>query len=246
MASTRWQKGFTLLELLLAATIGVVVLGGAYMVYDASQSTARKDERMVDLQQNARNAMDLLMWQIRLAGYLNLGKMSNRIAIGTGNLLVVRGDVQLTGGAVATDTLFTVQQPGLGLVCNTTPPCPNCPPPPCLVTGTSVYTVNAAQTVTAFNVSSVTFQYYDQNNSLLTPTPLDGVTPVDAATPPAGFANGTAAANPLPGTTTNRDAVRKVRITLTAIDPNLSAGPGIGSAQAQVTLTADVRLREPD
>ena len=243
--SARRTQGFTLLEMLLAATISVTAVLGAYMVYDASQSTARKDERQSELQQNARSAMDMLAWQVRLAGYLALGTLPNRVAIGTDTLLVVRGDVTLTGGAGVTDTLFTVQQPGAGLICNTTPPCPNCPPPPCLVTGTSVYTVNAAQTVTAFNISAVTFTYFDANNVQLA-APLDGVAPVDSATPPAGFTNGTAAASPLAGATANRDSVRKIRVNLTARIGTVSAGPGVGSTPTQITLSEDVRFRNAD
>ncbi len=241
MRSVRAQRGVSILEMLLAGAISVMVIGGAYMVYDASQSTARADERKVDLQQNARAALDLLLWQIRLAGYLNLGMTPNRIAIGTDNLLVVRGDVQLTGATGVADTLFAVHR-------NTTAACPA---PPCLVTGTNVYTVNTAQAVLAFKVDSVTFTYFDQNNIPLA-TPLDGV----AA---GGYPDGAPAASPLPGNTVDRDAVRKIRVRLTASAcavwdsvyqrcsvVDVSAGPGIGSRPDQLTLSADIRLRNAD
>jgi Tfp pilus assembly protein PilW len=214
--------------MLVASAISIMVIGGTYMVYDASQSTARADERKVDLQQNARSALDLLLWQIRLAGYLNLGRTPNRIAIGTDTMLVVRGDVQLTGTAAIADTLFAVHR-------NTTAACPA---PPCLVTGTNVYTVNAAQAVLAFKVDSVTFTYFDQSNLALV-TPLDGVTA-------GGYPNGAAAASPLPGNTADRDAVRKIRVTLTAVDQTVSAGPGVGSRPDQLTLSADMRFRNAD
>jgi len=81
--SRQRARGFTILEALLSVAMGAVVLGGAYMVYDASQTTARKDERVSNLRQNVRSALDLLVSQIRLAGYLNLRGMPNRIAIGT-------------------------------------------------------------------------------------------------------------------------------------------------------------------
>ena len=228
MWSARSQRGFSILEMLLAASISVMVLGGAYMVYDASLSTARADERKVDLQQNARAALDLLLWQIRLAGYLNLAKTPNRIAIGTDTLLVVRGDVQLTGATGIADTLITLHP-------NTTAACPA---PPCLVTGTNVYTVNAAQAVLAFNIASVTFTYFDQNN-IPRVTPLDGV----AA---GGYPDGAPAASPLPGNTVDRDAVRKIRVNLTAVDQTVSAGPGLGSKPDQITLSADIRFRNAD
>ncbi len=227
-ASSRRPRGFTLRELLLAGAIGVLVIGGAYLAHDASQSTARKDERQSDLQQNARGALDMLTWQIRLAGYLALGTLPNRIAIGTDNLLVVRGDVQLSGAPGVTDTLFAVQ-PGVSGVCAV---------PPCLVTGTNVYTVTAAPVVTAFKITAVTFTYFDQNNLALA-TPLDGV----AA---GAYPDGTAASSPLPGATAARDAVRKVRVTLTAFDGTVSGGPGVGSTPTQITLSADVRLRNAD
>lgn len=221
----RRARGFTVLEALLSAAMGAVVLGGAYMVYDASQSTARKDERVSDLRQNARSALDMLVAQIRLAGYLNLGALPNRIAVGTGTLLVVRGDVQLTGALVPTDTLFAVQPNTAGV----------CTVPPCLVTGTDVYTVNAAQAITAFNITAVTFQYFDQNNNTLA-VPLDGVVA-------GAYPDGVAAASPLPGGTAARDAVCMIRVTLTATDPTVSAGPGVGSTPQQIVLSSNVRLR---
>lgn len=233
MSPDRTPKGFTIVEMLLAAVISVMVIGGAYMVYDASQSTARADERKADLQQNARSAMDLLMAQIRLAGYLNLGSTPNRIAIGTNTLLVLRGDVRLTGGAGIADTLFAVQ-PGATATCAA---------PPCLVSGTNVFTLNsaqsiAAQSVIAFNIQSVTFTYFDQNNNVLA-APLDGV--VAGAYPESA-----PAPSPLGGNTATRDAVRKVRVTLTAVDPSVSAGPGVGATPDQITLSADIRFRNAD
>jgi len=233
MSPQRTQKGFTIVEMLLASVISVMVIGGAYMVYDASQSTARADERKADLQQNARSAIDLLMWQIRLAGYLALGSTPNRIAIGTDTLLVIRGDVRLTGGAGIADTLFAVQPN----------PTATCAAPPCLVSAPNVFTVNAAQSIAAqsviaFNIQSLTFAYFDQNNIALA-APLDGVVA-------GNYPEGAPAPNPLGGNTAARDAVRKVRVTLTAVDQSVSAGPGVGSLPEQIILSADIRLRNTD
>lgn len=226
--SGRGARGFTVLEMLLAGAIGVVIIGGTYMVYEAGHSTALKDQRRADLQQNGRAALDLLMWQLRLAGYLNMGTVPNRVAIGTDNLLVVRGDVQLNGAPGVSDTLFGIQSAATAV----------CATPPCLVTGTNVYQVSAAQAVTAFNISSVTFTYFDRNNNPLA-TPLDGVVA-------GAFPNGAPASSPLPGSTAARDAVRKIRMTLTASNTTVSAGPGIGSTPDQIVLTADVRFRNID
>ena len=221
----RGSRGFTLLEVLLAGAIGVMVIAGAYMVYEASQSTFQKSEQKADLQQNARSALDLLTWQIRLAGYLDLRTLPNPIAIGTDTVLVLRGDVQLSGTRVPEDTLFAVQPRATGA----------CPAPPCLVTGTNVYRADAAQVATAFNVAAIRFAYFDWMDNPLA-APLDGVEE-------GAFADGRTAPSPLPGSTVHRDSVRKVRITLTALDERVSAGPGVGSVPTKLVLMTDVRLR---
>ncbi len=242
----RYAKGFTLLEALLSVTIGAALIGSAYMVYQTGQSTVASGQRGADLQQNARAALDMLTWQIRLAGYLNQATTKNWIAIGTDNLLVVRGNVQLNcempGDTCAppvalSDTLFAFQNTGTG-VCPA--PAPNYPASSCLVTGTSVYTANAAPTIMAYNIwpgpQSITFAYFDQNNVQLV-TPLDGVN--------AGAYNAVPS-DPLPGTTTSRNSVRKIRITLTALDPLVNANTGTGTEVKQFVLTSDVRVRETD
>jgi hypothetical protein len=230
------NRGFTILELILAGALGVVVLGGAYMVYDAGWSTVGRSERRADLQQNARAALDILVWQIRHAGYQSLGVAPDRIVIGENNLLVIRGDVQVTGALVLSDTLFGIQ-PNQSTICLA---------PPCLVTGTNVYTVAAAPVVAAFGVvTGLTFNYFDRNDVQL-PAPLDGVTA-------GAFPDGTAAPSPLPGpapcpaspqsTESCRNAVRRIQIVLTAVDRNVTAGPGPGSGVEQIVVSADVQLR---
>ncbi len=240
----RTPRGFTILEMLLASVIAAMVIGGAYMVYDASQSTARKDERKSDLQQNARSALDMLSGQLRLAAYyqdpnadIGFSAKPNRIIIGTDTVLVVRGDVQLTGIPGFVDTLFGVQ-PAANAACSV---------PPCLVGGVNVYTVAAAQTVAAYNINSVTFQYFDSNNVQLV-TPLDGVLEggfPNGIIPPGPLSNPLPLPNapdPLIGATV-RNSVTNILVTVTAVDPSVSAGPGIGSTPDQVILSAFVRLR---
>ncbi len=242
----RYAKGFSLLEVLLSLTIGVVLIGSAYMVYQTGQSTVRSGQQGADLQQNARAALDMLTWQIRLAGYLNQGTTKNWIAIGTDNLLVVRGNVKLNcempGDTCAppvplSDTLFAFQPTGTG-ACPAPPP--NYPASSCLVTDTNMYTANTAQVIMAYNIwpgpNAITFAYFDQNNVQLA-TPLDGVN--------AGAYNAVPS-DPLPGTTASRNSVRKVRVTLIALDPIVGASTGAGSTSKQFVLTSDVRVRQAD
>jgi type IV pilus assembly protein PilW len=72
--------GFSLVELLVAMTIGLVVLGGLYGVFTIQNRTFSKQELIVEMQQNARAAMDMMSREIRMAGYdpRNLNSDSNQ------------------------------------------------------------------------------------------------------------------------------------------------------------------------
>jgi type IV pilus assembly protein PilW len=65
-----WQgeAGFSLAEMLMATAISSVVLLALYLLYDINQVTFVKGEQQADLQQNARIAMDRIVRELRLAG----------------------------------------------------------------------------------------------------------------------------------------------------------------------------------
>jgi type IV pilus assembly protein PilW len=63
------QAGRTLLELMVAITIGLVVIGAALAVYSSTTSGSRVSETESRLNENAALALGLLQQQIRLAGY---------------------------------------------------------------------------------------------------------------------------------------------------------------------------------
>lgn len=65
----RNQQGLTLVEVMVAMTIGLVLLGGVVTVMSSSQSTYRVNEAMARMQENARYAFQLLSRDIRMAGY---------------------------------------------------------------------------------------------------------------------------------------------------------------------------------
>ncbi|HEV8664104.1 MAG TPA: prepilin-type N-terminal cleavage/methylation domain-containing protein [Candidatus Methylomirabilis sp.] len=65
----RPPRGFTLLETLLATAIVAVVLGAIYTMYLANQETFLKGEARSDLQQSARIAMDEMLRTLRDLGY---------------------------------------------------------------------------------------------------------------------------------------------------------------------------------
>ncbi|MFQ5880897.1 MAG: PilW family protein [Candidatus Methylomirabilales bacterium] len=63
------QQGFTLIEVLITSAIFTVVLFGAYLMFDANRLTYARGEVKIDIQQNARIAMESLSRDLRLAGY---------------------------------------------------------------------------------------------------------------------------------------------------------------------------------
>ncbi len=138
------------------------------------------------------------------------------------------------------DAKSTVTQPGgsvdmmYGVQRNQTA---NCPTPPCLLVGTltpgiSTYTLegaNASWQVIAYNIDAVTFTYLDQNNNPLAATPLDGI---DAGGINPSVANYDAS---------QRQAVRRVVVNLTAKD-NRGAMPGQGK-EPQYVLWTNINIR---
>jgi type IV pilus assembly protein PilW len=66
----RLQSGFSLVEILIALTLGLVLIGGLLQIFLNSKQTYRINDELSRLQENARFAIDLLTRDIREAGYL--------------------------------------------------------------------------------------------------------------------------------------------------------------------------------
>jgi type IV pilus assembly protein PilW len=65
----RKQKGLTLIELMIAMVIGLLLLGGTISMFISNKRVYREQENMGRLQENARFAIELLIHDIRMAGY---------------------------------------------------------------------------------------------------------------------------------------------------------------------------------
>ena len=63
------DRGFTLVELLIAMAVGLVLLGAMYGVFSMHNKTFGTQEQIAEMQQNARAAMDMMTREIRMAGY---------------------------------------------------------------------------------------------------------------------------------------------------------------------------------
>jgi type II secretory pathway pseudopilin PulG len=68
MTLIRNNKGFTLIEVLVALTIDFIVLAGIYAAFYSQQKSHVKEQQVVDAQQNVRGSASFMTREIRLAG----------------------------------------------------------------------------------------------------------------------------------------------------------------------------------
>lgn len=85
-AGSRYQRGLTLVELMIAMTIGMFITGMVSVLFLASNKTSSYQEATARMQENARFAMTALSRSIRNAGYRSCGTsstLSNVVSGGT-------------------------------------------------------------------------------------------------------------------------------------------------------------------
>jgi type IV pilus assembly protein PilW len=73
------SRGFTLIELMIAMTLGVIVVGGVVSVVLAGQQSYRTNEALSQVQESARTAFELMARDIRQAGVNGCGN-NGRVA----------------------------------------------------------------------------------------------------------------------------------------------------------------------
>lgn len=71
------QQGFSLIELMVAMTIGLVVLAAVGYVYLSSRQSFRLADSMSRMQENARLAIETMARDVRMAGYVGCGNLQN-------------------------------------------------------------------------------------------------------------------------------------------------------------------------
>ena len=64
------EKGFSLVELLVAMLIGLIILTAVVQIFVGSNASYRLDEGLARVQEGARFSMDFLAKDIRMAGYM--------------------------------------------------------------------------------------------------------------------------------------------------------------------------------
>ncbi|PYN83922.1 MAG: hypothetical protein DMD96_00360 [Candidatus Rokuibacteriota bacterium] len=219
-STLRGQAGFTLVELMVAMSIFLLILVGIFQVFDPSHRAYQTSERKLDVQQNARVAMDTMARQIRMTGYFpenidtdTANDLSNRIQAASESALAIAGD--LDGSGASNAFTFCLDNTGLRRVRG--------------AIGTAASYTCANGQLLAESVTALTFAYFDSANN---PIPNPPTAPYNLD----GQAFGVA---PAFATTTERAAVRRIVIMVTARE-------SVPGQPAQTyTLASDVRLRNP-
>ena len=63
------ERGFTLIEMLISMTIGLIVLGALVSTFIIQRKVYDVQEQVTEMMQNARAAMDIMANDLRMAGY---------------------------------------------------------------------------------------------------------------------------------------------------------------------------------
>jgi type IV pilus assembly protein PilW len=66
--TSKWARGVTLVELMIALTLGTILLIGVVQVFTSNQHTFRINDNVGRLQENARTALDFIGRDVRAAG----------------------------------------------------------------------------------------------------------------------------------------------------------------------------------
>jgi type IV pilus assembly protein PilW len=79
------ENGFTLVELLIAMTIGLIILAALSSTFLMQRKIYDVQEQVVEMVQTARAAMDMMTGEIRMAGYDPTGLANATIVSATSN-----------------------------------------------------------------------------------------------------------------------------------------------------------------
>ena len=72
--TARSQRGFSVIELMIAMVIGLILTAGVLQVFTSSRATYRFNEQLARLQENERIAADMIQNDVRQAGYQGCAK----------------------------------------------------------------------------------------------------------------------------------------------------------------------------
>lgn len=108
--ANRWERGFSLLEMMIVVAIMTVVMGGIFSIMNSAQKRYSVEDTKLDLQQESREFLDQVIRDLHQAGFPNgrmyqvapsSGANSDKVAVGLVRVshsdIVFEGDVDGDG-----------------------------------------------------------------------------------------------------------------------------------------------------
>jgi len=108
----RSQSGFSLVEILVAMTLGLVLLGGTIVIYASSKNSYRLQENIAGMQENARFAILALRSNLEMAGFPSINNVAP---------FLVAADETSDGGGNDSDRITIRYQSATDCLGNATP-----------------------------------------------------------------------------------------------------------------------------
>ena len=99
------RKGFTLIELLVAMAITGIVAGAIFTAFLSQQKSYLIQDQVADMQQNLRAAMDIMVREIRMAGYDPTGSSGATILGANSSNINITMDIDGDGNCSSTETI---------------------------------------------------------------------------------------------------------------------------------------------
>ncbi len=142
------ERGFTLVELVIGLAISLILMGVAVSMLNVERKSYSFQEQVTEMQQNIRAATDMLVREIRMAGYDPSGADLVGIGTHTAELLQILAD--LDGNGTTTGTYEDITYRYYNASDATYP--------------RQIWRITGTETQSlAENIDALNFSYYDSN-----------------------------------------------------------------------------------
>ncbi len=154
------EYGFTLVELMIAMAVGGIVMGAVMTSFLSQHRSYLAQDEVVEMQQNARVAMDMLTRDIRSAGYDPNDLGAAIVTAGANNLVFTRED------DLAANGLETIAYSLFDAFASAVPPTNDGLVDDLALQITTAAGTSGGRQVVAENISQLEFRYLDEDGNV--------------------------------------------------------------------------------
>ncbi|OOP57814.1 MAG: hypothetical protein AYP45_01405 [Candidatus Brocadia carolinensis] len=94
------ERGFTLVELMIGLAISMILMGVAVSIFNVQRKSYSFQEQVTEMQQNVRAVMDMMVREVRMAGYDPT--VAGFVGIGTNTATLMKILADLDGNGTTT------------------------------------------------------------------------------------------------------------------------------------------------